>query len=312
MPVLQVRNLTKQFHTGFWPFTSTHTYTVVDSLFFDLNKGEILGFLGPNGAGKTTTISMLLGILTPTHGSIQYFGMDFFKYRVQVLTKIGYANGYDRLPPRLTIFENLDVISRMYGMQKTLRLHQIESLLRFFGIWHIRHRPTGSLSAGQATRVMLTKAFIADPEIVLLDEPTASLDPDIAHEVREFIATHRKAYKTSVLITSHNMEEVTALCDRVLIMKNGNIIADNTPQQLARSASKVRVHLTVPEPVTTLTAYLYTKNMTYTVKDQMVTVDVDEDTIAHLLAGIAQQNILYTNVSIEKPTLEDYFLSIAR
>jgi ABC-2 type transport system ATP-binding protein len=270
MSGLQVRNLTKHFHTGFWPFTSTHTHTVVDTLSFDLHKGEILGFLGPNGAGKTTTISMLLGILTPTHGSIHYFGMDFFKHRVPILTKIGYANGYDRLPPRLTILENLDVISRMYGMTKSLRLHQIESLLRFFGIWNIRHRQTGSLSAGQATRVMLAKAFIADPEIVLLDEPTASLDPDVAHEVREFILTQRKAYKTSVLITSHNMDEVTTLCDRVLIMKQGSIIADNTPQQLAGSASKVRVHLTVTEPVATLTAYVYAQHMTYTVKDQVV------------------------------------------
>ena len=161
------------------------------------------------------------------------------KQRVLALKKIGYASGYDRLPARLTVLENLDIVGRIYNISEPQRKQQIEKLLHSFGIWDLRSRQTGTLSAGQATRVMLAKAFIANPEIVLLDEPTASLDPDVAHEVRQFILKQRQELQTAVLITSHNMDEVTELCDRALVLKNGTIIADNTPELLARSTSQV-------------------------------------------------------------------------
>ena len=161
------------------------------------------------------------------------------KQRVLALKKIGYASGYDRLPARLTVIENLDIVGRIYNISEPQCKQQIEKLLHSFGIWDLRNRQTGTLSAGQATRVMLAKAFIANPEIVLLDEPTASLDPDVAHEVRQFILKQRQELQTAVLITSHNMDEVAELCDRVLVLKNGTIIADNTPELLARSTSQV-------------------------------------------------------------------------
>ena len=247
MQVLVVNNLTKTFVSGFWPFKTPKISSVVNAISFQLKKGEILGLLGPNGAGKTTTIQMLLGTLIPSfasscakapagtaiHGSITYFGKDFAKHRIESLKKIGYASGYDKLPARLTVIENLDIVGRIYGMTAQHRAQQIEKLLKFFRIWELRDRETGTLSAGQATRVMLAKAFIYDPEIVLLDEPTASLDPDVAHEVRQFILAQCKERGISILITSHNMDEVTELCDRVLVLKNGTIIADNTPEVLA-------------------------------------------------------------------------------
>jgi len=312
MPVLKVSNLTKTFSSGFWPFTVSQTYIAVNDISFQLKKGEILGFLGPNGAGKTTTIQMLLGTLTPSGGAISYFGADFARQRIAALKKIGYASGYDKLPSRLTVMENLDVIGRIYGIAQPRRTQQIETLLNFFDIGGMRNRQIGTLSAGQTTRVMLAKAFIADPEIVLLDEPTASLDPDIAHEVRQFILAQRKERGTSILITSHNMDEVTELCDRVLVLKNGNIIADSSPELLAQSTAKVRVHLTIAGEFGRIFAYLRDEQLVYTVQANQLTIELEEHAIAQFLMNLSERKIIYTHISIDKPTLEDYFLSIAK
>lgn len=312
MLVLKVKNLTKIFTSGFWPFKSLQTYVAVNNISFHLKKGEVLGFLGPNGAGKTTTIQMLLGTLTPSSGIITYFGNDFAEHRIVSLKKIGYASGYDKLPAGLTIMENLDIVGRIYGLQQPYRMQQIEKLLKSFGIWQLRDRQTGTLSAGQATRVMLAKAFISDPEIVLLDEPTASLDPDVAHEVRKFILAQRKERNTSILITSHNMDEVTELCDRVLVLKNGTIIADNIPELLAQSTSQVRVHLTISHGVDRIMTYLRNVQLKHMVQNNQITIEIDEHTIAQFLITLSEYKITYSQISIDKPTLEDYFLSIAK
>lgn len=312
MPVLKIKNLTKTYSSGRWPFSAMSTYTAVNNISFEVKKGEIVGFLGPNGAGKTTTIQMLLGTLTPSSGVIEYFGKDFMNHRIEILKKVGYASGYDKLPARLSIAENLDIVGRIYGLGKLERREHIEQLLTFFGIWDIRSRETGSLSAGQSTRVMLAKAFLANPDVVLLDEPTASLDPDIAHEVRQFILAQRKERGISILITSHNMQEVTELCDRVLVLKQGNIIADNTPEMLATSVSKVRVQLMLTEDPAVLTAYLTEKKLLYSLQDMRIMVELDEQAIATFLADLAFYKIMYSHISIDKPSLEDYFLSIAK
>lgn len=312
MSVLTVSNLTKIFTSGFWPFKTSQTYVAVNDISFQLKKGEILGFLGPNGAGKTTTIQMLLGTLTPSSGSITYFGNDFALHRIAALKKIGYASGYDRLPARLTVTENLDVVGRIYGIAEPHRARQIEKLLKFFGIWQMRDRQTGTLSAGQTTRVLLAKAFICDPEIVLLDEPTASLDPDVAHEVRQFILAQCKERGISILVTSHNMDEVTELCDRVLVLKNGAIIADNTPEQLARSTSKVRVHLTIAEGLDRALMHVRDLQLPYIQEATHLTIELDEHAIAQFLSNLAEYKVIYSHISIDKPTLEDYFLSIAK
>ena len=312
MPVLKVNGLTKTFTSGFWPFKPLQTYVAVNDISFQLKKGEILGLLGPNGAGKTTTIQMLMGTLTPSSGMITYFGTDFARHRIAALKKIGYASGYDKLPARLTVTENLDIVGRIYGIKQPHRGQQIEKLLKSFGIWQLRDRQTGTLSAGQATRVMLAKAFIADPEIVLLDEPTASLDPDVAREVRQFVLAQRKDRDTSILITSHNMDEVTELCDRVLVLKNGSIIADNTPVLLAQSTSKVRVHLTIAGELDRALMHLRELQLSYTAQDNYITIEIDEHAIAQFLANLGEHKIIYSHISIDKPTLEDYFLSIAK
>jgi ABC-2 type transport system ATP-binding protein len=317
MAILKIDKLSKIFcsraiRSGWDIFGTKQTYTALNAISFDLKKGEILGLLGPNGAGKTTTIHMLLGVLTPTHGRISYFGKDFAQHRIEALKKIGHASGYDRLPARLTVLENLDVVGRMYGLDSARRTHQIEKLLRFFGIWQLRHNATGGLSAGQATRVMLAKAFIADPEIVLLDEPTASLDPDVAHEVRQFILAQRKERAVSLLITSHNMQEVTELCDRVLVLKKGAIIADNTPDQLAQSVSQVRINLKLVGDASPALVYMREANLIHTLQHDQVTVELQEQAIADFLMALSERRIRYSQISIDKPTLEDYFLSVAK
>jgi len=312
MPVLKVNNLTKAFTSGFWPFTRRQTYAAVNNISFQLNKGEILGFLGPNGAGKTTTIQMLLGTLTPSSGSINYFGTDFATGRIASLKRVGYASGYDKLPARLTVMENLDIVGRIYGIPEPYRSKQIEKLLNFFGIWDKCNRQTGTLSAGQATRVMLAKAFINNPEIVLLDEPTASLDPDVASEVRQFIMQQCKQLGTSILITSHNMDEVTQLCGRVLILKNGIIIANDAPEKLAQSISKARVRLTITSGLDRALTVLQSLQFQHTSQANKITIEVDEHEVAILLTKLGENKIIYSQISIDKPTLEDYFLSIAK
>jgi ABC-2 type transport system ATP-binding protein len=310
MSVLQVIDLTKTFTAGVWPFQKTRASTVVNQISFELQKGEILGLLGVNGAGKTTTIQMLLGNLTPTSGRINYFGLDIAQSRIAALRRIGYASGYDKLLPRLTVTENLDIVGRIYGLGSLERKEQIQNLLKTFGIWNLRDSQTGALSAGQSTRVMLAKAFIARPEIVLLDEPTASLDPDVAYEVRQFILKQNQENGVSVLITSHNMDEVTEICDRVLVLKEGQIIANNSPEALAQSTSKVRVHLMLTSGLDQALSCLQGLNLVYTIQGAHLTVELDEHAIAQFLMLLGQRQVVYSQISIDKPTLEDYFLSI--
>ncbi len=310
--MLTVHNLTKKFTSGMWPFTQEKTHTAVDNISFSLKKGEILGLLGPNGAGKTTTIQMLLGTLTPTSGTIYYDGLNFQENPTAALKKIGYASGYEKLPPRLTVAENLDIVGRIYGIPGSQRTQKIEQLLNVFGIHSLRYRQTGTLSAGQATRVMLAKAFIANPNLVLLDEPTASLDPDVAQEVRNFILEQRQQRDIAMLITSHNMDEVTTLCDRVIILKQGSIIANDTPQALALSLSKVRVHLTITDNLNRLTDYMQATKSLFTTQENQVVFEIDEQDIASFLMQLSKRAVVYSAISIDKPTLEDYFLTVAR
>ena len=233
-PVLVVTELTKTYG-GRKPVTA------VDRLSFALGRGEILGLLGPNGAGKTTTIQMLMSTLTPTSGRIAYFGRSLETDREAILERVGFASAYSKLPLHLKIDENLDVFGRLYGLPAADRKARARALLERFGVWDLRKRTMAGLSAGQTTRVMLAKAFLARPRIVLLDEPTASLDPDIAHEVREFVCEARDHDGVSILYTSHNMDEVAQICDRVLFLDKGKIAAVGRPDELAASAAATRI-----------------------------------------------------------------------
>lgn len=289
----------------------TTRFVALNKVSFVLHAGEILGVLGPNGAGKTTLIQILLNVLRPTTGHVEYFGQDFFKHPVTSMQHVAYVSGYAKLPAQLTIRENLDIYAQLYGIPKNERIHAIEKYLKFFGMWNVAEKEAGLLSAGQMTRVMLAKAFITKPRIILLDEPTASLDPDIADEVRGFIVERQKQQGISILVTSHNMEEVTQVCNRVLVLKNGEIIANDTPHNLALSVARSRIHI-VPDDKELLLGALQRNRLKYVHEDAMVKIEIDEKDIAPFLMRLAENKIGYSHISIYKSTLEDYFLSVVR
>ena len=313
MNPLHVRNLTKTFpaQRTFWGAVKNPPFTAVNNISFEVKEGEILGLLGPNGAGKTTTIQMLLSTLKPTSGDITYFGKNFFTNRSEILTQIGFASAYVGLPKRLTVRENLEVYGRLYGLNRQQRQERIKKYLEEFGVDHLANRETGALSAGETTRVMLAKAFLSYPKIVLLDEPTAALDPDIAQDIRQFILKRREKDGVSFLFTSHNMGEVTEVCDRVLVLQQGQIIADNTPEALAAKVSMAHLELLVNDLEKAI-ACVTERGLPHEVHGHLIEIEVDEHAIAQILQELTRAGVTYTQISIRKPQLEDYFVMIAK
>lgn len=221
-PAVDVRNLTKRFGE----------FTAVDGISFTIRPGEILGLLGPNGAGKTTTIQMLLGLITPTSGSIHMFGLDLARHREAILQQVNFSSTYISMPYSLTVEENLRVVARLYGMTDVdARLDEVTKQLE---MGEIRHKLTRKLSSGQMTRLTLAKAILTRPKILFLDEPTASLDPDIAHKIRALLQDVRRSSGLSMLYTSHNMREMEEMSDRIIFLQRGTIVAEGTAQEIVR------------------------------------------------------------------------------
>ena len=202
----------------------------VKNINFKINENEIIGLLGPNGCGKTTTIAMILGLLKPTSGEILINGLNVEKNRIKLLHKINFISPYIELPKKLTVKQNLIVYGKLYNV-KDLN-NKIDYLSQKLRLENFLNHITGELSSGQKNRVSLAKALINDPSVLLLDEPTASLDPETADYVRSFLENYKKEKKISVLLASHNMREVERLCDFVLMMKDGKIIDKGTPKNL--------------------------------------------------------------------------------
>jgi len=209
---IKIANLTKQYKNAL----------AVKGINFEINKGKIMGLLGPNGCGKSTTIGMMLGLIKPTSGSVTINGLNIENNRTDLLEKMNFISPYVELPKKLTIEENLKVYGKMYGV-KNLK-EKIFELMEKLNLMDFKKRQTGELSSGQKNRVSLAKALINDPEILLLDEPTASLDPDVGDYIRTFIQDFASNKKTTILLASHNMNEVERLCHEVMMMKNGEII----------------------------------------------------------------------------------------
>lgn len=218
--VLEVKGLTKHYDS----------FVAVKNIDFTLHKGEIVGLLGPNGAGKSSTIQMLLGLLTPSAGQIMYFGRDFSKHKIDILHRINYVSAFNTLQQRITIEQNLHVFALAYDVNNAKQ--KIAELLDYFGVAHLKNQRYQTLSAGQRTRVGLVKAFLNDPELVLMDEPTASLDPDIVDKVLGMIEQFKKERQLSILYTSHNMHEVERICDRVIFLSHGKIVQEAAPKDL--------------------------------------------------------------------------------
>lgn len=218
--ILQTESLTKRFSK----------ILAVDHLSFSLEKGSITALLGGNGAGKTTTLSMLLGLLEPSSGSIRLFGQDFIRDRFSVLGRMNFSSPYVDLPQRLTVRENLLVYAKMYGVPRPReRVAEVASSFRMEELLDRRMR---KLSSGQKTRASLAKAMINEPEFLLLDEPTASLDPDTTAWIRDLLGQYRKERGTTILFASHDMREVELLCDEALLMRKGKLVVKGSPNSL--------------------------------------------------------------------------------
>ena len=208
----------------------------VKQISFTINENEILGLLGPNGCGKTTTIAMMLGLLEPTKGKVIIHGQDIEKNRISLLHKMNFISPYIELPKKLTVKENLIVYGKLYGVK--LISERIKYLSEKLRLNEFINTKTGELSSGQKNRVSLAKALINEPSILFLDEPTASLDPETGDFVRSFIEKISKEKNMSILLASHNMDEVKRLCKNVLMMNNGVIIDQGTPDNLIKKHGK--------------------------------------------------------------------------
>ena len=209
---IEINNLSKQYRNTL----------AVKNINFKINKGAIIGLLGPNGCGKSTTIGMMLGLIKPTSGTVVINGQNIENNRTSLLEKMNFISPYAELPKKLTVEENLKVYGRLYGV-KNLK-DRIYNVMKKLNLTQFIKRKTGELSSGQKNRVSLAKALINDPEILLLDEPTASLDPDVGDYIRKIIEDFAANKGTTILLASHNMNEVERLCDEVMMMKNGEII----------------------------------------------------------------------------------------
>jgi len=210
--------------------------TAVERLDFTVARGEVLALLGANGAGKTTAMNMALGLLTPTSGRVRVFGMDLRTHRVEILRRCNFCSAYTALPGNLLVRQNLDVFARLYRVADARR--KIDALLERFEISALRDRVTGHLSAGESTRLNLCKALLNDPELLLLDEPTASLDPDIADKVRSTIRQIQKERGLAILYTSHNMRDIEEVADRILFLHRGKVVSEGSPAEIRERFQK--------------------------------------------------------------------------
>ncbi len=226
VPVLEVRNLSKNYSQ----------LEAVHDVSFSIDEGEIVGLLGPNGAGKTTTINMVLGLLTPTSGSIKIFGKDFAVNREEILYKVNFAAVYAQLPGNLSVWQNLYIFARLYGVPDARG--KIQELMKEFDLEKFSSSRTGFLSSGEQSRLNLAKALLNNPRLLLLDEPTASIDPSTSQIVRSRIKDYARRNGTGVLWTSHNMHEIEEVCNRVLFVSHGKILLEGKPKELPAQYGK--------------------------------------------------------------------------
>ena len=220
---LKVKNLSKNFKSTI----------AVDNISFEIDKNSTLGLLGPNGCGKTTSIGMMLGLITPTKGEILINGINLnSENRIRLLSLMNFASPYIELPKKLTVKQNLEVYARLYGVKEIKK--RVEEMVEDLNLKKFLEKKTGELSSGQKNRVALAKSLINKPKLLFLDEPTASLDPDVGDFVREYIEKYKKNNELTVLLASHNMREVERLCNKVIMMKQGKIVDSGTCDQLIK------------------------------------------------------------------------------
>lgn len=298
-PVIEVDHLTKKFGS----------LTAVGPVSFDIGEGEIVGLLGPNGAGKTTTIQMLLGLITPTSGTIKIFGLDLTKFKDDILSRTNFSSTYTHLPWRLSVWENLYVVALLYSVKNPGE--KVSEVIRIMKLDGVKNQTISELSSGWITRVNLARTLLNNPGLILLDEPTSSLDPESAKEIRTEIINYQKNHRATILWTSHNMAEVEEVCDRVIFLQKGRIIATDTPRQLAKSINICRISFMVESGTLELESIVKSQGLQLKKSDRFTIVTLSEKEIPSFLNALSGGGVNYSEISIEKPTLEDYFLAKA-
>jgi len=299
--VLEVKKLTKQYGA----------YRAVDNVTFAIRRGQVLGLLGPNGAGKSTTIQMLCGLTLPSSGSVKYFGQDFARVPQACLQRINFASAYNALQGRITVRENLIIFAGLYGVRKPRA--KIDELLEYFEIARLAKSKYWDLSAGERTRVNLAKALINDPELILMDEPTASLDPDIADKVLALVEELRVSRQLSILFTSHNMVEVERICDEVVFLDHGRIVSQDTPANHTKRLGDATLILHFRGERALVERVLVSMGAQFVLPAVGVaTIKAKSEAVAGMVAAVADAGVNIREVEVNKPTLEDVFLDIAR
>jgi ABC-2 type transport system ATP-binding protein len=293
--VVRTIGLTKQFDG----------VTAVDHLDLTVPCGEVVGVLGPNGAGKTTTVNLVLGLLSPSAGRVELFGEDLALARSRVLRRVNFASAYAGLPRDLTVAENLRVFGHLYEVVDAKK--KIAALTERLDLHALAKQKVWHLSAGQRTRVVLAKALLTDPDLLLLDEPTASLDPETADRIRSELAAYAASGRT-LLWTSHNLPEVERHCSRVVFINKGRVVLDGPPRELVRQAGRmlVRVRPRAPLPAALLARFAPEPD------DGWLRAEAADESDAAELVAASQHAVGLDGVELRHPTLEDLFLILAR
>jgi len=283
---------------------------IIKGLTFDLREGEVFGFLGPNGAGKTTTIQILLGITLSSSGTIKYFGKDFLKNKPYCLQKINYTSSFNTLQGRISVWENLITFAYLYNLKDPKK--KILDLVEYFEITDLLKEKYINLSAGQKTRVNFVKSLLNDPDLILMDEPTASLDPDIADKTLSLIEDLKNKRQISILYTSHDMDEVTRICDEVIFLDHGKKVLQDTPINLTKNISQTELIITFDTDKDKIRKYLENKKLNFNfLNEHILSVKLEEKLLPDVISNLNSLTQV-TELDIKKPNLEDVFLSIAR
>jgi ABC-2 type transport system ATP-binding protein len=303
-PALEVRSLEKVYGD----------FRAVDHISFLVPRGTVVGLLGPNGAGKTTTIQMLLGVTEKTSGAIAFFGTDLTpKTKQACLQRINYTSAYSTLQGRITVRENLLSFAYLYSVPNPKR--RVDEMSDLFDLRELMNQRFWGLSAGQKTRVNLAKALLNDPELLLMDEPTASLDPDVRDRTMAMIERLREERGLSILYTSHNMDEVARICDDVIFLDRGRIVKQDTPQNLTAELQRTSLIVSFRNvPAHSVSTNVSTTGLPFRFDaEHTATVDLDVTEVPAVLERItAVPNIEISDIEIRKANLEDVFLDLTR
>lgn len=310
MPVIQVENLRKTYEKNSWrPWKDGQKTEALEGIDFEVNKGEIFGIVGPNGAGKTTLVNILSGLLYKDTGSVKIFDKETEQNRKELANRMNVATAYSKLSGNLTVEENLRVFAKIYDVET--KEEKINHVLELFEINDLRGKKIYHLSAGQKTRANLAKSFINQPEVLLLDEATAGLDPHIADVTRKAIRQINKEHDTTIIITSHDMEDIDSLSDRMMFLHQGKILRTGTPREL-----KKEIHIKVLE-VTVDKVNKEFRRLVDRIDGKLdgntARVNIDqEEHIIDILDDISDIDVTVIDIEAKNPDLDEVFKKVAR